>query len=103
MTKSDVPSKKNSVARKAAKEPTPHRTAEPEASPASLETAPLPTFPIVGIGASAGGLAAIEAFLTAMPSATEKGIAFVIVQHLSPEHKSILTELLKSSTQLVVF
>jgi two-component system, chemotaxis family, CheB/CheR fusion protein len=102
-TRSDASSKKNSVVRKPAKELTPRKTGQPEVSPAPLETVPFQIFPIVGIGASAGGLAAIEAFLTAMPSATEKGIAFVIVQHLSPDHKSILTELLKRCTQMGVF
>ena len=43
-------------------------------------------FPIVGLGASAGGLEALEAFFLHMPS--DSGIAFVIIQHLSPKHKS---------------
>lgn len=47
-------------------------------------------FPIVGIGASAGGLAAFEAFFTGLPAATDPGMAFVLVQHLAPDHKSIL-------------
>ena len=47
---------------------------------------------IVGIGASAGGLAAFSAFLAAMPP--DNGMAFLLVQHLAPDHKSILTELL---------
>jgi two-component system CheB/CheR fusion protein len=60
-------------------------------------------FPIVGIGASAGGLAAIEAFLSAMPADTEPGFAFVIIQHLPPDHKSILSELVKRYTRMQVF
>ncbi len=60
-------------------------------------------FPIVGIGASAGGLAAIEAFFAAMPPATESGMAFVIVQHLDPDHKSILLDLVKRYTRMRVF
>ena len=71
--------------------------------PVSSEPAPPKTFPIVGIGASAGGLAAFEAFLTAMPPSTEKGIAFVLVQHLAPDHKSILTELVKRYTEMRVY
>jgi two-component system CheB/CheR fusion protein len=59
-------------------------------------------FPIVGIGASAGGLAAYEAFFSAMPSTTEGGLAIVIVQHLSPDHKSILCELIKRYTPMAV-
>ena len=38
-------------------------------------------FPIVGIGASAGGLAAFEAFFSAMPADIDPGMAFVLVQH----------------------
>ena len=62
-----------------------------------------PFFPIVGIGASAGGLAAFEAFFSAMPVGADSGMAFVLVQHLAPDHKSILTELLKRYTQMPVF
>jgi len=57
-------------------------------------------FPIVGIGASAGGLAAFEAFFSAMPSGS--GMAFVIVQHLAPDHKSILTDLIGRYTKMHV-
>jgi two-component system CheB/CheR fusion protein len=60
-------------------------------------------FPIVGIGASAGGLAAFEQFFAAVPAATESGMAFVLVQHLDPDYKSILTELVKRHTQMRVF
>ena len=58
-------------------------------------------FPIVGIGASAGGLAAFEAFFSAVPGGT--GMAFIIVQHLAPDHKSILTELTRRYTKMQVF
>lgn len=60
-------------------------------------------FPVVGIGSSAGGLAAFEAFFSAMPDVTESGMAFVLVQHLAPDHKSILTELVKRYTRMDVF
>lgn len=63
----------------------------------------LPTFPIVGIGASAGGLSAFEAFFSAMPSDTVPGMAFVLVQHLSPDHKSMLADLVKRYTRMQVF
>jgi two-component system CheB/CheR fusion protein len=59
-------------------------------------------FPIVGIGASAGGLAAFEAFFVAMPADKEINMAFVLVQHLAPDHKSILTELLQRHTSMTV-
>jgi two-component system CheB/CheR fusion protein len=50
-------------------------------------------FPVVGIGASAGGLEAVKSFLKALPA--KSGMAFVFVQHLSPEHESVLPELLQ--------
>jgi two-component system CheB/CheR fusion protein len=54
----------------------------------------------VGIGASAGGLDAFKRFLGAMPS--DSGMAFVLVQHLSPTHKSMLAELLGKVTSMSV-
>ena len=58
-------------------------------------------FPIVGIGASAGGLEALEQFLRHVPK--ESGMAFVIVQHLDPSHKGIMAELLQRTTAMEVF
>ena len=60
-------------------------------------------FPIVGIGASAGGLAAFEAFFSGMPVDVDPGMAFVLVQHLAPDHKSILTDLVRRYTRMQVF
>src|SRR5579864_5854169 len=60
-------------------------------------------FPIVGIGASAGGLSAFEAFLSTMPADDNPGIAFVFVQHLARDHKSILSELVRRYTKMEVF
>ena len=57
-------------------------------------------FPIVGIGASAGGLEALEIFLKNVP--VRCGIAFVIVQHLDPTRKGIMVELLQRVTALPV-
>ncbi|MDZ7831488.1 MAG: chemotaxis protein CheB [Desulfobacterales bacterium] len=62
-----------------------------------------PAFPIVGIGASAGGLAAFEAFFSGMPKGNDPNMAFVIVQHLAPDHKSLLTELIQRYTRMEVF
>ncbi len=59
-------------------------------------------FPIVGIGASAGGLAAFEAFFSGMPADKDPDMAFVLVQHLAPDHKSILTELIRRYTRMQV-
>ncbi len=61
------------------------------------------SFPIVGIGASAGGLAAFETFFSGMPEDTDPGMAFVLVQHLAPDHKSILAELIRRYTRMQVF
>jgi len=58
-------------------------------------------FPIVGIGASAGGLEALEQFLRNVPK--DSGMAFVIVQHLDPTHKGIMHEILGRSTSMDVF
>ena len=60
------------------------------------------SFPIVGIGASAGGLAAFEAFFSAMPADNVSSMAFVLVQHLAPDHKSILGELIQRYTRMQV-
>jgi two-component system, chemotaxis family, CheB/CheR fusion protein len=60
-------------------------------------------FPVVGIGASAGGLAAFEAFFSGMPADTDPGMAFVLVQHLAPDHKSILTDLIRRYTRMQVY
>jgi two-component system CheB/CheR fusion protein len=59
-------------------------------------------FPIIGIGASAGGLEALEQFLKHVP-ADSGGMAFVIVQHLDPTHKGIMPELLQRATGMKVF
>ena len=62
-----------------------------------------PIFPVVGIGASAGGLAAFEAFFAGMPTDSDPGMAFVLVQHLAPDHKSILADLISRYTRMPVF
>jgi len=59
-------------------------------------------FPVVGIGSSAGGLAALEALFSSLPTDTDLGMAFVLVQHLDPDHKSLLTELLGRHTTMDV-
>ena len=61
------------------------------------------SFLIVGIGASAGGLAAFEDFFSGMPADREPGMAFVLVQHLAPDHKSLLAELIRRYTRMQVF
>ena len=70
--------------------------------PDAFEAAQTPLFDgyVVCIGASAGGLDALERFFTACPNDT--GAAFVVVQHLSPDHKSMMNTLLSRHTQMPV-
>jgi two-component system CheB/CheR fusion protein len=58
------------------------------------------SFPIVGLGASAGGLEALEQFLRHVPK--DSGLGFVVVQHLDPTHKGILVELLQRGLAMPV-
>jgi two-component system CheB/CheR fusion protein len=58
-------------------------------------------FPIVGIGASAGGLEALEQFLGNVPE--NSGMAYVIIQHLDPTQKGMLPELLQRITSMMVY
>jgi two-component system CheB/CheR fusion protein len=85
--------KKSSPARRLKK---PAKVARPETPvpPASV------SFPIIGIGASAGGLEALELFLSHVPKYS--GLAFVIVQHLDPTRKGIMPELLQRATGMKV-
>jgi two-component system CheB/CheR fusion protein len=80
------------------------KTGKKESATPPSPQLPLPRkpslFPIVGIGASAGGLEALELFLKHVPEGS--GMAFVIVQHLDPTHKGIMVELLQRATRLPV-
>lgn len=55
---------------------------------------------IVGIGASAGGLEALQSLLAALP--VDLGFAYVLIQHLSPDYKSLLSEILAKNTTMPV-
>ncbi|QIK37275.1 PAS domain-containing protein [Caldichromatium japonicum] len=72
--------------------------------PVPAEAAPAPSKPfdgyVVCIGASAGGLDALEKFFKACP--IDLGVAFVVVQHLSPDHKSMMSNLLARHTAMPV-
>ncbi|GAX36921.1 signal transduction histidine hinase [Nodularia sp. NIES-3585] len=57
-------------------------------------------FPVVGMGASAGGLEAFRELISHLP--TDTGMAFVLIQHLSPHQKSLLTEIISRTTQMPV-
>ncbi|MDW7740271.1 MAG: chemotaxis protein CheB [Bacillota bacterium] len=61
---------------------------------------PKASFPIIGIGASAGGLEALELFLRNIP--VDSGMAFIIVQHLDPTRKDLMVELLQRITPIQV-
>jgi two-component system, chemotaxis family, CheB/CheR fusion protein len=65
-----------------------------------LDTPQSPVFPIVGIGASAGGLEALKEFFGHMPA--ETGIGFVVVTHQHPGHVSLLPELLAKTSSMHV-
>lgn len=72
-------------------------------SPASVEEASgkhARSFYIAGLGASAGGLEALTSFFDAMPA--DSGVAFVVVQHLAPDFKSQMAELLSRRTRMPV-
>ena len=68
--------------------------------PPDTQNTPAVNFPIVGIGASAGGLEAFELFFKTMP--TDSGMAFVLVTHLDPGHASMLSEILQRITTIPV-
>jgi two-component system CheB/CheR fusion protein len=71
-----------------------------KARKSSEKSKELTSFPIVGIGASAGGLEALETFFSHLPH--EANLAFVVIQHLSPKHKSIMSSLLMKHTPMKV-
>ena len=68
-------------------------------SAAEIDASPVP-FPVVGIGASAGGLEAFTQLLGHLPADT--GMAFVFIQHLDPKHESQLADLLAKATSMPV-
>lgn len=72
----------------------------PAQLPAPSSVSAAAPFPIVSIGASAGGLEAFEQFFQNMP--IDSGMGFVLIQHLDPEHASLLTEILQRSTAMPV-
>ncbi len=79
-------------------------TKKPKSAEPGTKKAPVNTdsgqFPIVGIGASAGGLEALEQFFGNMPK--DSGMAFVVIQHLDPNHVGIMPELLQRITLMKV-
>ena len=90
--------------KRAASPPRRHRAktaiARAETGDATLGVRPGLSFPVVAIGASAGGLAAFTELLKALPP--KSGMAFVLIQHLEPKHESALTALLSKATSMPV-
>jgi two-component system CheB/CheR fusion protein len=72
----------------------------PCALPKQKDRAKKDSFLVVGLGASAGGLEAVQKLLAALPADT--GMAFVLIQHLDPTHKSMMVELLARDTAMNV-
>ncbi|HUJ88693.1 MAG TPA: chemotaxis protein CheB, partial [Syntrophorhabdales bacterium] len=73
---------------------------KPAKSRSSVATIEQACFPIVGVGASAGGLEALEQLLSNLR--TDSGMGFVVVTHLDPSHKSMMSELLARVTRMHV-
>ncbi len=80
--------------------PQAHREPDRLAQPVDDEQPPRLPFPVVGIGASAGGLEAVSEFLRAMRP--DAGMAFVLVQHLPPDRESQMAEILARHTAMPV-
>ena len=75
-------------------------TTKNQTANSELVKADVVSFPVVGIGASAGGLEAFTLLLQHLPPDT--GMGFVLVQHLDPVHESVLTKLLSKATSMAV-
>lgn len=72
----------------------------PQAVPVSSIKTPLGAAPIIALGASAGGLEPLQQFLQVMPA--DSGARFVVIQHLDPDHPSLLAEILGRATTMKV-
>ena len=71
-----------------------------QAAESTGDSSPADAFLVVGIGASAGGLEAFQAFFSHMDE--DSGMAFVLISHLAPDHDSLLSELIGKETQMSV-
>ncbi len=85
---------------KSALTPPKKKTTHPQKRSTPLRVKKENPFPIVAIGASVGGLEAVSVLLKKLP--TNTGMAFIYVQHLSPDHKSFLTSILSKITKMKV-
>jgi two-component system, chemotaxis family, CheB/CheR fusion protein len=80
--------------------PTPSGLPDEASAPVDFTARARCPFPIVGIGASAGGVDALRAFFNA--SAADSGMAYIVIQHLSPEHQSLMADILGRCTLMPV-
>lgn len=60
-------------------------------------------FPIIGIGASAGGLSAFKSFFSALPDVDLLNMSYIIIQHFSPDQKSLLSDIIRNFTRMSVY
>src|SRR5689334_22934157 len=81
-------------------DPQPDAQLDRQAEPVDAEQPPRLAFPVVGIGASAGGLEAMIEFLSAVPP--DSGMAYVFIQHLPPERESMLSDIVSKKTKMTV-
>ncbi|MEH1842875.1 MAG: CheR family methyltransferase [Nostoc sp.] len=81
--------------------PAPDNSSKLNTSIASDLDQPNAPFPVVGIAASAGGLEAFTELISYLP--TDTGMSFVLIQHLSPDYESLLSEILGRVTEMVVY
>src|SRR5688572_31956722 len=79
--------------------PQPEAQHDRQAQPVDHEQPPKLAFPVVGVGASAGGLEAFTEFITAMRP--DSGMAFVFIQHLPPERESMMADILSRKTEML--
>jgi chemotaxis response regulator CheB len=91
--------------RRKLKSPAAHKRAKMKAQKRSVvapagKRGPVSSFYVVGLGASAGGLEALRSFFAAVPA--KSGAAFVVIQHLAPDHRSQMVELLATHTRAPV-
>jgi two-component system CheB/CheR fusion protein len=96
-----TPPKKKKPAKRTGSSSAKASVADSEKASTLAPRADAPPFPVVGVGASAGGLEAFTALLKALPE--KPGMAFVLVPHLDPTHESAMTELLARATSMPVF
>lgn len=80
--------------------PTPSGTSDEPSAPVNFAVRANLPFPVVGIGASAGGVEALREFFAATPP--ESGMAFIVIQHLAPDHQSFMEEILGRCTPMPV-